>query len=55
MQEETTVPACIARHLHHVCMAVRDIESTLNSTVIFLILIILKSNLFKINLSRRHS
>ena len=38
MQEETTVPACIARHLHHVCMAVRDIESTLK----------LYSNLFDI-------
>tara|TARA_Y100000588_G_scaffold60448_2_gene59443 strand:+ start:3190 stop:3630 length:441 start_codon:yes stop_codon:yes gene_type:complete len=38
MQEETTVPACTARHLHHVCMAVRDIESTLK----------LYSNLFDI-------
>ena len=38
MQEETTVTACTAQHLHHVCIAVRDIESTLK----------LYSNLFDI-------
>ena len=38
MPEETTVPACTARHLHHVCIAVSDIESTLK----------LYSNLFDI-------